>query len=149
MTMIHSIKRRNVRQRASMSAAAAAAVLLIAGCGGGAASAPDPDAPAGAGAGPTASGAQAPAGAVLEVTGKEFSFAPAPLKAAAGKTTIRFTNSGIMEHDLSIDALKVKIKAAAGKTGEAVVILKPGTYKTTCSVPGHIQSGMVGTLKVS
>lgn len=147
--MISSVKPKKLRQRAGMSAAAAAAVLLMAGCGGGAASVPDPDAPAGAGAGPTASEAPAPAGAVLEVTGKEFSFAPAPLKAAAGKTTIRFTNSGIMEHDLTIDALKVKITAAAGKTGEAVATLKPGTYKTTCTVPGHIQSGMVGTLKVS
>jgi plastocyanin len=147
MTMIHSLKHRTLRQRASMSAAAGAAVLLIAGCGGGATSAPDADAPAGPA--PAAKAAPAAAGAVLEVTGKEFAFAPAPLKAAAGKTTIRFTNSGIMEHDLSIDALKVKITAAAGKTGEATVTLKPGTYKTTCSVPGHIQSGMVGTLKVS
>jgi plastocyanin len=147
MTMIHLVKARSLRQRVSMSAAAGAAVLLIAGCGGGASSAPDPDAPAGPA--PTATAAPAAAGAVLEVTGKEFSFGPAPLKAAAGKTTIRFTNSGIMEHDFTIDALKVKITATAGKTGEAAVTLKPGTYKTTCTVPGHIQSGMVGTLKVS
>ena len=145
--MIHSVKSRNLRERASMSAAAGAAVLLIAGCGGGATSAaPDADAPAGPA--PTAKAAPAAAGAVLEVTGKEFSFGPAPLKAAAGKTTIRFTNSGIMEHDLTIDALKVHIVATAGKTGEATVTLKPGTYKTTCTVPGHIQSGMVGTLTV-
>jgi uncharacterized cupredoxin-like copper-binding protein len=149
MTMTSSVKHRKFRQCAGRSAAAGAAVLLLAGCGGGAATAPDPDAPAGAGGGPTTSAAKAPAGAVLEVTGKEFSFAPEPVKAPAGKTTIRFTNSGIMEHDWTIDALKVKITAAAGKTGEAVVDLKPGTYKTTCTVPGHIQSGMVGTLTVS
>jgi plastocyanin len=147
MTMTHPTKRRNVRRGAGLSAATTAAVLLLAGCGGGAASAPDPDAPAGPA--PTAKAAPAAAGAVLEVTGKEFSFGPTPLKAAAGKTTIRFTNKGIMEHDLTIGDLKVHIIAAAGKTGEATVTLKPGTYKTTCTVPGHIQSGMTGTLTVS
>lgn len=146
--MTHFAKSTNISRRAGMSAAAAAALLLVAGCGGGGGAVSTPDADAPVGAAPAASQAAAASGAVLEVTGKEFSFAPEPLKAAAGKTTIRFTNSGIMEHDWTIDALKVKIVAAAGKSAEAAVTLKPGTYKTTCTVPGHIQSGMVGTLTV-
>jgi uncharacterized cupredoxin-like copper-binding protein len=122
-------------------AAAAAVVLVVAGCGG--------SADKGAAAAPAAGKAPAAAGAVLEVAGSEFSFAPAALKASAGKTTIRLTNRGVVEHDFTIDALKIHITAAPGKTAEAVVTLTPGTYKSTCTVPGHLQSGMQGTLTVS
>jgi len=133
-----------VIRRAGAPTAVLAAVFLIGGCGGAA------DKAAAPAASKPAAGAAAPAaGAVLDVTGAEFSFAPAALKAPAGKTTIRFVNKGIMEHDYSIEALKIHITAAAGKTAEAVVTLKPGTYKSLCSVPGHLQSGMRGTLTVS
>jgi uncharacterized cupredoxin-like copper-binding protein len=120
--------------------AIAAAVLLVAGCGGGVAkSAAEPAAP---------KAPAAAAGPVLNVTGAEFKFAPVALTAPAGKTTIRFVNKGVVEHDFSIDALKVHIVAAPGKTTEATVVLKAGTYKSTCTVPGHLQSGMAGTLTV-
>lgn len=128
-------------RRGTAAAAAVAVVFVVAGCGG--------SEDKGAAAAPGASKASAAAGAVLEVSGSEFSFAPASLKASAGKTTIRFVNKGVMEHDFTIDALKIKLSAAAGKTAEAVVTLKAGTYKSTCTVPGHLQSGMHGTLIVS
>ncbi|MEJ7764565.1 MAG: cupredoxin domain-containing protein [Acidimicrobiales bacterium] len=86
---------------------------------------------------------------MLNVTGSEYSFAPSALKASAGPTTIRFTNSGAMEHDLVIDALHVHLNAKPGKTAEATVTLTPGTYEAYCSVPGHRQSGMQGKLTVS
>ena len=139
---LNGLKLEDVRRRAGVSVAAASAVLLLAGCGGGAATGASE---------PAASKAPAPAaaGPVLEVVGAEYSFAPTALKASAGKTTIRLVNKGVVEHDFTIDALKVKIEAQAGKTAEATVDLKPGTYKTTCTVPGHLQSGMAGTLTVS
>jgi len=86
---------------------------------------------------------------VLTLTGTEYSFGPSTLKASAGRTTIRFTNKGATDHDLSIDALGVHLTEKPGKTGEATVTLTPGTYTFYCSVPGHRQSGMQGTLKVS
>jgi len=127
-----------------MPAAIAAAVLLTGGCGGG-----DTAGPA-TGPAPSA-GAPAAAGVVLvlALTGTEYSFAPTALKAQAGRTTIRFTNKGAMEHDFTIRALGVKLVAQPGKTAETTLTLEPGTYKTTCSVPGHSQSGMQGTLTVS
>jgi len=140
---LNGMKLKDVRRRAGVSVAAASAVFLVAGCGGGAAK---------GAAEPAAGKAPAPAaaaGPVLEVVGAEFSFAPTALKASAGKTTIRLVNKGVVEHDFTIDALKVKINAQAGKTAEATVDLKPGTYKATCTVPGHLQSGMAGTLTVS
>ena len=122
--------------------AVVAVVLLASGCG---ASAADPA------AGPTATSAGSPAavGVVLDLTGTEYSFSPSAAKASAGKTTIRFTNKGAMEHDFVIKALNVKLVAQPGKTAEVTVVLKPGTYESHCSVPGHSQSGMQGTLIVS
>jgi len=127
-------------RRGSATVAVAAVVFVVSGCGGGAdkGAAPAP-----------ASKAPAAAGAVLEVTGAEFSFAPATLKASAGKTTIRFTNKGVVEHDFTIDALNIEISAAPGKTAETTVTLAPGTYSSVCTVPGHLQSGMKGTLTVA
>ena len=133
-------------RRAGMPAAVAAAVLLVAGCGGG----DTTDSAAGPAAGSTTSaGSSAAVGVVLDVTGAEYSFTPKALKASAGPTTIRFTNKGAVEHDFTIEALGVHLTAQPGKTAEATVTLAAGTYKSSCSVPGHVQSGMRGTLTVS
>jgi len=128
-------------RRGSATVAVAAVVFVVSGCGGGA--------DKGAAPAPAASKTPAAAGAVLEVTGAEFAFAPATLKASPGKTTIRFVNKGVVEHDFTIEALKIKISAAPGKTAETTVTLAPGTYSSVCTVPGHLQSGMKGTLTVA
>jgi len=129
-------------RRVGTLVAVAAAVLLAGGCGGVStpAKAPGPQ---------VRSAAPAAVGVLLDVTGAEYSFAPSPLKASAGRTTIRFTNKGAVEHDFAIDALHVHLVAQPGKMAEATLTLKPGTYKSYCSVPGHRQSGMQGTLTVS
>jgi plastocyanin len=72
--------------------------------------------------------------------------------AKAGKDTINFTNESPVPHD-------VKIENEAGEeiggtetvsegSNSAEVELKPGTYTFFCSVPGHRQAGMEGTLTV-
>ena len=117
-----------------------AVALLVGGCGGGGGQDP----------GPTTSTKSAPtAGEVLSVEGTEFSFTPSTVKASAGQTTIRFTNRGAVEHDFLIDAFNVKLIAKPGKTVEVTVTLTPGTFTTYCSIPGHRQNGMEGTLTVS
>lgn len=139
---------KDILRRAGMPVAvAAAAVLLVGGCGGGASGG---SGSAGQAPGPaTSTGSAAVVGVVLTLTGTEYSFGPSALKASAGRTTIRFTNKGAVEHDFVIKALDVKLVAQPGKSAEATVTLAPGTYKTYCSVPGHSQSGMQGTLAVS
>jgi plastocyanin len=132
----------DVLRRGSVRAAVAVAVLLVAGCGGASSSAHR--------AGPvTSAPTPSAAGVVLKLTGNEYSFAPSALKASAGLTTIRFTNGGAVDHDFSIDALKIHLVEKPGRTGEATLTLKPGTYTFFCAVPGHRQSGMQGTLTVS
>jgi len=136
----------HILRRAGMpAAAAAAAVLLVGGCGGGGG-----EAMAGHDSGSTMSATSPSAtGIVLDITGTEYAFGSSPLRASSGMTTIRFTNKGAMEHDFAIEALGVHLNAQPGRTAEATVTLKPGTYESTCTIPGHAQSGMRGTLTVS
>lgn len=143
---MHAFSLNDVLRRASMPAAVAVVALLVGGCGGGGGG----SAGGAQHAGPAAStGSPAAVGVVVNVTGTEYSFAPATLKAAAGPTTIRFTNKGAVEHDFTIKALGIHLSAQPGKSAEATVTLAPGTYKTYCAVAGHSQSGMQGTLAVS
>ena len=138
--MVRAFSLKDIR-RASALAAVAAASLVVAGCGGAGQSA-EPK----TGTAPTSAAA---AGDVLEFTGTEYAFAQPKPKVSAGQTTIRFINKGLVEHDITIDALKVQIVAQSGKTAEASATLKAGTYETYCSIPGHKESGMHGTLTVS
>ena len=72
--------------------------------------------------------------------------------AEAGKVTVDFTNPQPLTHDVAIEDSSGK---TVGKTGliaegsdSAVVDLKPGTYTFFCTVPGHREAGMEGTLTV-
>lgn len=129
-------------RRVIAPATVAAAVLIVSGCGGGNGDAATDKAPKTPSASPSA------AGVVLDVSGTEYSFDPSTAKAASGPTTIRFTNKGVVEHDFNIAALGVQLAAKPGKTAETTLTLKPGTYKITCTVPAHLQSGMQGELVV-
>lgn len=88
---------------------------------------------------------------------KEFQFAPSTIDATAGQTvTIKLVNIGTVEHDFSIllpDAMSgvpdQHITAEAGvSAGTTFTPTKPGDYQFFCSVPGHKDAGMVGTLHV-
>ena len=136
----------DILRRSKVQAAVLATVLLVAGCGGASTSTSAKT------AGPATGAATPPAaaaGVVLKVAGNEYSFAPSALKASPGRTTIRFTNTGAVDHDFSIDALRIHVTEKPGKTGEATLTLAPGTYTFFCALPGHRQSGMQGTLTVS
>lgn len=72
--------------------------------------------------------------------------------AKAGKVTIDFNNPQSLTHDVAIEDSSGK---EVGKTeligkGEttASVNLEPGTYTFYCTVPGHREAGMEGTLTV-
>lgn len=90
-------------------------------------------------------------GTRLEVTATEFQFAPADLTAPADTpVTIVLTNEGAVEHDLVIEETAEKVAhVASGETGEGQITLPAGTYTFYCSIPGHREAGMEGTLTVS
>jgi plastocyanin len=79
-------------------------------------------------------------------------FTPASLTAKAGKVTIDFTNSASVEHNLTVESPSKSTVGATptfqGGKRTVTVNLKPGSYKFFCSVPGHRQAGMEGTLQV-
>ena len=74
------------------------------------------------------------------------------LSAKAGKVTIDFSNSAPVEHDVAIESsagqVVGKTPTFSGGSKTLSVELKAGTYKFFCTVPGHRQAGMEGTLTV-
>lgn len=82
----------------------------------------------------------------------DFSFTPSALSAKSGEPiTIKLENKGTMEHDFTIEGhedAKVVAKMP-GSTVTGRVTLPAGTCTVYCSVPGHRESGMVGTLTVT
>jgi plastocyanin len=74
------------------------------------------------------------------------------LESAAGKIKVDFDNPSSIPHNVAIEdeageqLLETEIVAQKEESGE--VDLKPGTYTFYCSVPGHREAGMEGTLTV-
>jgi plastocyanin len=87
----------------------------------------------------------------------EFSFDPAKLTVSAG-TTIEARNVGSIPHNLTIERgpdpsapseeLAATSTFADGESDVVTVDLEPGRYALVCTVPGHREQGMVGSLKV-
>lgn len=75
------------------------------------------------------------------------------LSAPAGSVTVEFTNKSPIPHDVVLINSKNKILGHTpifkGGTKSFTVTLTKGTYTYYCSVPGHRQAGMQGTLTVS
>jgi plastocyanin len=81
----------------------------------------------------------------LEFTSTEAS-------AKAGKVTVDFTNSSPVPHDVTIEGeggeTLAQTEVFAEGSESVTANLKPGTYTFYCSVPGHREAGMEGTLTV-
>ena len=74
------------------------------------------------------------------------------LSAKAGKVTIEMTNMSPVEHDVAVaqgTSVVGQTPVFAGGSKSVTITLKPGTYTFYCTVPGHRQAGMEGTLTVS
>jgi plastocyanin len=74
------------------------------------------------------------------------------LASKPGKVTIDFTNPAPLEHDVAIegeDGKEIVSSALITKSKTSVSAeLAPGTYTFFCTVPGHREAGMEGTLVV-
>ena len=111
----------------------------------------------------------------LTVTAKEFAFTPAQLTVARGQPVeLTFQNTGTVEHDWSVreieltgtptvsgetgsghmmgdmhDMPALHVAAGPGAQGKLIFIAsKAGAYEFYCTVAGHKEAGMVGTLTV-
>ena len=87
----------------------------------------------------------------LSVPGPQLAYNTKLLSAKAGSVTISMTNMSPIEHNVTI-AEGSKVLGATptftGGTKSVTLNLKPGKYTFYCSVPGHRQAGMEGTLVV-
>ena len=105
--------------------------------------------------------AMAPAGASAGVSPETLSTLPAlttadhkfdqaELRAAAGETVaLRLENADASGHSFDIDELNVHVSMPSGEPVLALfTATTPGTYTYYCSVPGHREAGMTGTLVV-
>ncbi len=75
------------------------------------------------------------------------------LSAKAGSVTIDFNNPAPISHDVSVEdsggqELGTSDLVSPGKTTLDLSNLKPGKYTYFCTVPGHREGGMEGTLTV-
>jgi probable HAF family extracellular repeat protein len=89
----------------------------------------------------------------LDVELADIRFVPTELSVPAGSTVIlNLTNTGVGTHDFVIDVLGVNSGELAG--GEQIQVTftapdEPGEFQFYCSVPGHKEAGMIGTLTVT
>ncbi len=69
--------------------------------------------------------------------------------AADTDVVISLLNEGGLEHNFVIDELGIASETVPGGGSTTVTINAPvGTYEFYCSIPGHRQAGMEGTLTV-
>ncbi|MBI4260222.1 MAG: cupredoxin domain-containing protein [Actinobacteria bacterium] len=94
-------------------------------------------------------GDDGPEGTELHVTAREFAFEPSSLSASAGEITVQLENAGATEHDFTVDEANFTALAKAAESASGTLTLEAGTYAFYCSIPGHRESGMEGTLTVS
>ncbi len=132
---------------------AASCVLAFAGCGSSkSASTPSTESTPAAPATATSPASGATSLSLAANPEGQFSFDKKALSAKAGAVSIAFTNQSSVEHNVTIESSSgEKVGETATFTGGSKtlsVILKAGTYKFYCSVPGHRQSGMEGTLTI-
>jgi plastocyanin len=82
----------------------------------------------------------------------ELAYTTTSATSKPGKVTIEFSNPQSLTHDVAIeDSSGGEVGATeliADGSDSTIVDLKPGNYTFYCSVPGHREAGMEGTLTV-
>ena len=82
----------------------------------------------------------------------EFKYDKTTLTAKEGVASLTFANSSPVEHNVTIENSAGTTVGGtttfAGGSHTIRISLKAGTYKFFCTVPGHRQAGMEGTLTV-
>ena len=142
-----------MRRASAVACVAVVAALGLAACGGGdnnndttAAATPPATTTGGGGAG---------GGSTVNIStpsGTELAYDQKDVSAKAGSVTIDFTNNESISHDVAVESSSGdtvgQTDLVASGTANTTVDLQPGTYTFFCTVPGHREAGMEGTLTV-
>lgn len=118
----------------------------------------------------TGGGGAAPAGggggAATEATvsASEFAFDPADVQLVAGQeVTVELDNAGSVEHNWTVLSEEIASEAdfnedlviaevantAAGEANSGSFTLEAGEYQVICTIAGHFDAGMAGTVSAS
>lgn len=101
--------------------------------------------------GDSGSGDSASGSTATTIVATEFAFDPSSFNLPAD-TDVELTlqNAGVVEHDIVVAELddQMLVYANAGQTVTETVNLPAGSYTIYCSIPGHRQAGMEGSLTV-
>jgi plastocyanin len=100
--------------------------------------------------------AKGPGGTLdIAASPSQLAFNTKSLSSKPGKVTINFTNPAPIQHDVAVEKGKTITGAILAKSDlisqsktSVSADLAPGTYTVLCTVPGHAQAGMQGTLTV-
>lgn len=90
----------------------------------------------------------------MTVKGDEFSFEPVNITVKRGaKVELTFENIGNAPHNYVVDMLNLKTKTISGGKTDTLIFTAPSSsgsisYASYCSVPGHRESGMEGTIVI-
>src|SRR3954451_5726839 len=144
-----------MRRASAVLIVAALAVVGLVACRGSsndnsttAASTPASTTPAAGGGG--AGGAST--GNISTPSGSTLAFDQKDVSAKAGSVTVDFDNKQSLQHDVAVADSSGKVLGqtdlVSSGTANTTVNLTPGTYTFFCTVPGHREAGMEGTLTV-
>jgi plastocyanin/sugar lactone lactonase YvrE len=110
---------------------------------------PAADAPTGTTPTPAPTQESGPGEQTIHVEAGELYFKPKDITIPANvPITFAVENVGKIQHNFSIDALRVSIYMKPGETSTVTVTAPKGTYEFYCDLPGHKEAGMWGTLTV-
>jgi plastocyanin len=89
----------------------------------------------------------------VDVKLAEWTIEPKQLQIPAGSTTFVATNTGKFSHNFVLQKDGKEVGGtptfpASDSPKEVTLDLQPGTYTAICTVPGHAQQGMTGTIIV-
>ncbi|MEX2195301.1 MAG: plastocyanin/azurin family copper-binding protein [Thermoleophilaceae bacterium] len=147
-----------MRRHLALTMAVLALGLVAAGCGdddddedGGAAATTEQPAPADTGADETDEDTDAAGGGeelTLTADEGELAWEPAELTAPAGSVTITLDNPAEIPHNVTIEDTDAASETVMADTTSLTTELEAGEYTYFCSVAGHREAGMEGTLTV-
>jgi plastocyanin len=141
-----------MKKASAVLAVAALAVLGLAACGGGS---DNNDTTAAATPATTTATTGGGGGSTVDIStpsGSDLAFEQKDVSAKSGSVTIDFDNKQALSHDVKVEDSSGQelggTDLVSSGTATATVDLQPGTYTFFCSVPGHREAGMEGTLTV-
>ena len=85
----------------------------------------------------------------IEVNATSFAFDPDEIEVTTGEDVAIVLSSEDILHDFTVDGLDVHVAAERGETAEGGLrVDEPGEYTYYCTIAGHREAGMAGTLIV-